>query len=113
MRVALYTRASNANKGQDSQTQLRALREYSAQRGWEVVSEYEDVAPANNLRNRKQWGRLMDRCAIPRPGFNAILVVNLDRVCRSIKDMSHEILVMATAEIQLVPATNESNTPTA
>jgi DNA invertase Pin-like site-specific DNA recombinase len=41
-RVALYARVSTLDKGQDPETQLRALREYAARRGLVPAGEYID-----------------------------------------------------------------------
>ena len=41
MRVALYARVSTLDKGQDTEVQMRELREYAVRRGWSVV-EYVD-----------------------------------------------------------------------
>ena len=106
MKVITYVRASTTAPGHNSQTQLHALREYCARMGWEVVSEYEDVAPANNLQNRKRWRQLMDRCARPQPGFEAILVFKFDRACREIRDLFDSFQVMEMNKIKLVSATD-------
>ena len=41
MRIGLYARVSTFN-GQNPETQLIELREYAANRGWQVVAEYVD-----------------------------------------------------------------------
>lgn len=43
-RVALYARVSTLDKGQDPETQLCALREYSDRREFVMVGEYIDHA---------------------------------------------------------------------
>ena len=43
-REALYARVSTTDKGQDPETQLIALREYAAQRGFVPMGEYVDYA---------------------------------------------------------------------
>jgi DNA invertase Pin-like site-specific DNA recombinase len=51
MKVAIYARVSTVNGGQNPDTQLLPLREYCAQRGWEVVGEYIDrVSGAKETR---------------------------------------------------------------
>ena len=113
MRVALYTRASNANRGQDPETQLLSLREHCARMGWEIVSECTDISSATDLRNRKQWRRLMDRCARPQPGFKAILVLSFDRAFRSAKVLYHALQVMDQNDIVLVSVADNLDKATA
>ena len=113
MRVALYARVSTADKDQDPETQLFALRDYCGSFGWEIASEYLDIASARDLRNRKQWRELMDRCARPRPGFQSILVFKLDRAFRSVKHMYEAFQVMEVNDIAFVSATDNLDTSTA
>ncbi len=51
MKVILYARVSTRDGDQDPETQLYALRQYAAQRGWEIVREYVDQASATDLRD--------------------------------------------------------------
>ena len=104
MRLAIYARVTTTDKGQGLETQLHALREHCARMGWEVVSESADVSQATDLRNRKQWRQLMDRCARPQPGFKAILVLSFDRAFRSAKDKYHAFQVMEANNITLMSA---------
>ena len=83
-RVALYARVSTVDKNQNPETQLQELRELAEARGWEVVREYVDHAPAGDRRNRVQWSQLLDDAA--RRRFDAILVWALDRAFRSTLD---------------------------
>lgn len=48
MRVALYARTSTADGRQDNDNQLSQLREFAAQQGWDIVSEFVDQASAKN-----------------------------------------------------------------
>jgi Resolvase, N terminal domain len=41
MRIAIYSRVSTLK--QDTENQLRQLREFAAKQGWEVVHEYVDL----------------------------------------------------------------------
>lgn len=81
--------------------------------GWEIASEYLDIASARDLRNRKQWRELMDRCARPRPGFQSILVFKLDRAFRSVKHMYEAFQVMEVNDIAFVSSTDNLDTSTA
>ena len=63
MKVALYARVSTADKSQDPETQLMPMRDSCAAQGWEVVREYVDKAPANDLAHRVRWRDLLDDAA--------------------------------------------------
>ena len=54
MRLAIYARVSTRDKEQTPDTQLFALRQYTAQRGWCVVGEYVDQASATDLREGQE-----------------------------------------------------------
>ncbi len=47
-RVAIYARVSTDETRQDPETQLRQLREYAANREFEIVGEYIDYASGRN-----------------------------------------------------------------
>jgi DNA invertase Pin-like site-specific DNA recombinase len=57
MRAAVYARVSTLNHGQDTNLQLRELREYAERRGWTIVGEYVDegtnhpLLPLHTLQN--------------------------------------------------------------
>jgi len=89
MRVALYARVSTSDKDQDPETQLMALRDFCRAQGWEIVHEYVDHAPANDLGHRTSWRQLLDDAAKRR--FKVVLVFKLDRAFRSVKHM-HDTL---------------------
>jgi len=85
VRVYLYARVSTGDKDQDPETQLIALRDYCRLRGWEIVGEFVDHAPARDLLHRTEWRRMQKELA-RRPG-GLVLVFKLDRAFRSVKDM--------------------------
>ena len=89
MKVALYARVSTADKSQDPETQLMPMRDSCAAQGWEVVREYVDKAPANDLAHRVRWRDLLDDAA--KRKFGVVLVFKLDRAFRSVKHM-HDTL---------------------
>jgi len=84
MRVALYARVSRADKDQDPENQLHKLREYAARHEWEIYAEFHDyvsgaapVKPA--LEKVLREGRARH--------YDAILIVRLDRLARSTKQL--------------------------
>lgn len=89
-RVALYARVST--HGQDSEMQLREMREYCRNRGWLTASEYIDTV-SGSKDSRPELNRLMLDAKHRR--IDAVLVWKLDRFGRSLKH-----LVNALAELE-------------
>jgi DNA invertase Pin-like site-specific DNA recombinase len=89
VKVAVYARVSTSDKNQDPETQLLPLRDFCDAMGWQIFSEYVDLAPANDLAHRVQWRQLLDDAAKRR--FSVVLVFKLDRAFRSVKHM-HDTL---------------------
>lgn len=84
MRVALYARVSRSDKEQDPENQLLKLRQYAHARGWEVYASYIDYAsgaspsrPALDKMIKAGRGRFYD----------TVLIVRLDRLARSVKQL--------------------------
>lgn len=86
MRVVLYARVSTAD--QDEQLQLPRLREAAEIRGWEVVGEYTDEASGRDA-NRPGWTEL--KKGIRTLHADAVMVVKLDRMMRSLKGFLDEL----------------------
>jgi putative DNA-invertase from lambdoid prophage Rac len=95
MRVGIYARVSTVGKGQDTDLQLRELREYAKQRGWTLASEYVDQGISGSKDSRPELNRLMLDAKQRR--LDTILVWKLDRFGRSLKH-----LVCALAELEAV-----------
>ena len=89
MKVAVYARVSTRDRDQDPETQLMALRDYCHSKGWIIVEEFVDEAPARDLNQRVGWHKLLDQAA--KRQFKAVVVWKLDRAFRSVKDM-HDTL---------------------
>lgn len=82
MRVAIYARVSTTDKGQDTENQLRELRELVANRsrdGWEPAGEYIDHASAKT-GNRVEFQRLFEDAGNRK--FDLVLFWALDRFSR-------------------------------
>lgn len=84
MRVAIYARISTHDKGQDPDLQLKPLREYCNQRGFEVVGEFVDVVSGAKDR-RPELDRLMDM--VKKRLIDCVIVWKLDRFGRSLKHL--------------------------
>jgi DNA invertase Pin-like site-specific DNA recombinase len=78
--VAIYARVSTKDKGQDTENQLIALREYCKRQGWTSVHEYVDHVSAKRSDNRAQFQALF--VAASRREFDVVLVWALDRFSR-------------------------------
>jgi DNA invertase Pin-like site-specific DNA recombinase len=79
MRVALYARVSTTDKGQNPEMQLRELREYVRNRGWETVSEFCDHGVSGSKESRPQLNRLLAGARARK--FDAVLIWKLDSSC--------------------------------
>jgi DNA invertase Pin-like site-specific DNA recombinase len=78
-RIALYTRVSTRDKGQETANQLKQLREFCSSQGWVVVAEYEDHESGGNA-DRTQFKAMMTDAA--RRRFDVVLFWALDRFTR-------------------------------
>lgn len=83
MRVAIYVRVSTAD--QSVEMQLRDLREYAKQRGFEIFKEYSDVGISGSLDSRPALNQLMNDAR--KRKFRAIIVWRFDRFARSTKHL--------------------------
>ena len=82
MRVAIYARVSTIDKGQETENQLRELRQFVANRtadGWTLAGEYVDQA-SGKTAGRTEFQRLF-RDASERK-FDLVLFWSLDRFTR-------------------------------
>lgn len=82
LRIAIYARVSTADKGQDTENQLRELRKFAANKAaesWMVVGEYVDQA-SGKTANRPEFQRLFRDAAERR--FDLVLFWSLDRFSR-------------------------------
>ena len=80
MRLALYARCSTTEQNVDSQ--LDALRNYATARQAEAVDEYIDLGISGSKDRRPALDELMSKAR--RRCFDAVVVVKLDRLGRSL-----------------------------
>lgn len=78
-KVAIYSRVSTRDKGQDVENQLRQLREFCAKQGYEIAVEYVDHA--SGKRGDRDAFREMFAAASRRE-FDMVLFWALDRFSR-------------------------------
>ena len=80
MKIALYSRISTRDKGQDVENQQRQLREFvNKQEGWTVVFEFSD-AISGKTSDREQFQRMF--IAASKRDFDLLLFWSLDRLSR-------------------------------
>ena len=79
MRVALYARVSTKDKGQDVENQLRQLRQFAKQQGWELTGEFVDRASGKRA-DRPQFQAMLT--AASQRQFDVLLFWSLDRLTR-------------------------------
>ena len=78
-KIAIYSRVSTRDKGQDVENQLRQLREFCAKQGYDIVCEYVDHA--SGKRSDRDAFREMFAAASRRE-FDTVLFWALDRFSR-------------------------------
>ena len=83
MRVALYARCSTTDQNPDAQ--LHQLKEYAAARGLEVL-EFVDHGVSGRKDRRPALDRLL--AAARRREIDAVAVVKLDRLARSVRHLT-------------------------
>ena len=99
MKAAVYARVSTADKDQDPETQLHAVRRFCADKGWEITGEYVDKASAADLRGRVRWRELIDRRL---RGVDVLVVFRLDRAFRSVAHLHKTLEDLEAQEVQFV-----------
>lgn len=78
-KVAIYSRVSTKDKGQDTENQLRQLREFCAKQHWNIVAEYVDHA-SGKRSDREQFQKMFT--AASRREFDVVFFWSLDRFSR-------------------------------
>ena len=109
-RVVAYARVSTRDKEQHPENQLRLLREYAGQRGWDLQQEYIDQASATDLRGRTAWRELLDH--VRKGGIDLVLVTKLDRAFRSAKDTYDNLAYLDQHNVGFIATTQPIDTST-
>jgi site-specific DNA recombinase len=115
MNVALYARVSSEKQDTDLSisAQLRALREYAARTGYQVVREFVDEAETGRTTARPAFREMISLARRPNKPFEQILVWKYSRFARSREDSILYKAMLKKAGIQVV-SINEpfDDTPT-
>jgi DNA invertase Pin-like site-specific DNA recombinase len=112
MKVAIYSRVSTANNGQDPTMQTRELREYAERRGWTVANdgEYVDVGISGTKEKRPELDRLM--VDAHRRRMDCILVWKFDRFARSVSHLLRALETFKAQGIEFVSFSEQLDTST-
>ena len=89
MNVVLYARVSSekqVEKDLSIAAQLKALRKYAGERGWEVCREFVDEAQSARSANRPAFKEMIALARKKEKAFDAILVWKLSRFARNRED---------------------------
>ena len=105
MRCAGYVRVSTID--QNCELQIRALREYAEQRGWQIAGTYQDVMSGAKAR-RPELDRLMTDARSGR--FDCVLVWKLDRFGRSLRDCLNNLETLKSAGVRFIAITQGIDT---
>jgi DNA invertase Pin-like site-specific DNA recombinase len=106
--VALYARVST--KEQNLETQLAPLREHAERAGWEVHREYTDLGYSGQKQRRPGLDALMQDAKARK--FNALLVVKLDRLGRSLSHLVRLLDDLRALSIDFVATSQAIDTTT-
>jgi DNA invertase Pin-like site-specific DNA recombinase len=79
MRIAIYSRVSTKDKGQDVENQLIQLREFATRSGWTVMQEYSDHITG---KTDKRPGMDQMFASASRREFDLLLFWSMDRLSR-------------------------------
>jgi DNA invertase Pin-like site-specific DNA recombinase len=88
MKAALYARVSTKDGKQDTENQLRQLRQFASTQGWTIVHEYVDRA-SGKRSDREQFKKMYE--AASRREFDILLFWSLDRLSRegTVETLNH------------------------
>src|SRR4030066_127277 len=89
MKAAIYARVSSekqAEKDLSIPAQLKALRKYALEHGWDIVHEYIDEAESAKSANRPAFQEMIAAAKKKEKPFDSILVWKLSRFARNRED---------------------------
>jgi DNA invertase Pin-like site-specific DNA recombinase len=97
-KIAVYARASTDTQTVDPQ--LRDLREFAKNRGWEDLREYVDVGISGAKDSRPAWNQLWD--AIQKGRVKVLIVHALDRLGRSLPHLVRILSTLVERNVTLI-----------
>lgn len=106
-KVALYARVSKHDKDQDPDNQLIKLRSFVESQGWAVYGEYVDMKSGADA-SRPDLDRMLK--AARGHAFSAIIIVRLDRIGRSVKNLLNLLDDLKHYNVELICTDQEIDT---
>lgn len=112
-RTALYLRISldQTGEGLAVERQRKATQRLARQRGWQVVSTFEEAVSAAGKKTRPQFAAMLD--AIARGEIDAVVAWQLDRLARNARDRlalveacrEHDVIIALVQGSDMDPTT--------
>src|SRR5262247_3783487 len=109
-RAALYMRVSTKGHGQTTETQAVALRDYAANRGFEIIDEYGDEGISGSKDSRPALDRLMKDARARK--FDVVIVARFDRFARSVSHLLRALEEFSHLGIDFVSLSESIDTST-
>ena len=98
MKAAIYGRVSTT--AQDTNLQMRELRQFVQRRGWQIAEEYIDKGISGNKEKRPALDKLMSEAK--RRRFDAVVVYRYDRFARSLRHLVNALEEFRALGIEFV-----------
>jgi len=98
MKAAIYGRVSTA--AQDTNLQMREVRQFVQRRGWQIVEEYIDKGISGCKEKRPALDKLMSDAK--RRRFDAVVVYRYDRFARSLRHLVNALEEFRALGIEFV-----------
>jgi len=105
LRVALYARVSTRDKGQNPELQLAELREFAADRGWQIIGEFVDMGVSGSKDTRPQLDAMMRQAKARK--LDVIAVWKLDRFGRSLRHLVDTLAELEAVGVAFVSLTDQ------
>lgn len=96
-RAAIYARVSTGQ--QDTENQLRVLRDVAERAGWGIVHEYRETASGASTR-RPELDRMLADAA--RRRFDVVMVWDISRLGRSLRDLLNTFETLRAVKVDLM-----------
>jgi len=109
-RAALYMRVSTKGHGQTTETQAVALRDYAANRGFQIIEEYRDEGISGSKDSRPALDRLMKDARARK--FDVVIVARFDRFARSVSHLLRALEEFSHLGIDFVSLSESIDTST-
>jgi len=106
-RVTIYARVST--KDQHPETQVKQLKQFAKDRGFDIVKVYKEKASGKH-NDRPQFQKLLDD--VRKRRTDAVLVWKLDRLARSTRELLNRLEEFRTLRVELLSYTENIDTST-